>query len=196
MTVAVIKIVRVGTWAIVGTLALLGLVTAGAAVLVPAVIAAVAGGLLGWAMARYRSVRPSATLLGVLAYGSATAVGVLAIAGLAVLAGPGAIPAVCALAGALVWTHRRRSPHPTAAAAPVLPSGPSLTGLTNAQLAREWQTSYADLAVARDPWTLERVCARRRKQLDEIERRDPTGFHRWISSGYWVRGDSAPFLGG
>ena len=195
MTVAVIKIVRVGTWVIVGTLALLGLVTVGAAVLVPAVVAAVAGGLVGWAMARYRSVRPSATLLAVLAYAGATAVGVLAIAGLAVLAGPGAIPAVCALAGALVWTRRRRSPHPTTTA-PALPDGPSLTGLTNAQLARQWQTSYADLAAARDPWTLERVCTLRRRQLDEIERRDPTGFHRWISSGYWVRGDSAPFLGG
>jgi hypothetical protein len=43
--------------------------------------------------------------------------------------------------------------------------------------------------------TLGRICAVRKQQLDEIERRDPTGFHRWISSGYWVRGDSAPFLG-
>jgi len=197
MTGAVIRIVRVGTWAVLGILAFLGVITAGPAVFVPAVVAAVAGGLVGWAMARHRTARPTATLAAVLGYGAAGAAGVLAIAGLAVLAGPGAIPAAFAIGCVLVWTHRRRSPRPAAAGSvPPATPGPSLTGLTNAQLARQWQTSYAELAIARDPATLDRVCALRRQQLDEIERRDPTGFHRWISSGYWVRGDSAPFLGG
>jgi hypothetical protein len=194
MTVPVIRIVRVGAWAIVGTLALLGLVTAGHTVVVPVVVAPVAGGLVGWALARYRSASLSQTCTAILGGAATAGVGVLAIAGLVLLMGPAAVLILPAFAGLLVWLHRQRSPRGEATT--VGPDGPPLSGLTNVQLARGWQTSYAELTKAADATALERICVLRRRQLDEIERRDPEGFHRWISTGYWVRGDSAPFLGG
>lgn len=45
-----------------------------------------------------------------------------------------------------------------------------------------------------DASELDRVSELRRRQLDEMERRDPVGFRRWVGSGTWVTGDSAPFL--
>ena len=103
-----------------------------------------------------------------------------------------AIVAILALVVPLVLTHRARQP-----ALPVAVEDLSVLGnLTNAQLAREWHSSYTALAMARDPRSLEMICGLRRRQLDEIERRAPGGFQRWIESGTWVRGDSAPFLGG
>ncbi len=103
------------------------------------------------------------------------------------------LPAAAALAVMLVWLRHRSAAR---AAPPRLPVDEApLRGLSNAQLSRAWKRSYAELAAARDAVTLARLCAVRRQQLDEIERRDPTGFGRWINSGYWVRGDSAPFLG-
>jgi hypothetical protein len=90
-------------------------------------------------------------------------------------------------------TRRKRGPRFTQAPA----STPAtLANLSNAQLAREWHSSYTALAAARDPRSLERICALRRCQLDEIERRTPGGLQRWVESGNGVRGDSAPFLGG
>jgi len=78
----------------------------------------------------------------------------------------------------------------------VAPAPSTLASLSDAQLAREWHTSYTALAAARDAGSLERICALRRCQLDEIERRTPGGLQRWAESGAWLRGDSAPFLGG
>jgi hypothetical protein len=194
MTAAVIGIVRVGTWMTVCALAVLGLITAGSAVVVPVIVTPVAGALVAWALARHRGETPSRTVAAI-AFGAAVAgVGVLAIAGLATVIGVATVPAAAALGGLLVWLHRgspRRSARPQAALAAEAP----LRSLSNTQLARAWQSSYADLTVAHDAVTLGRICSVRKQQLDEIERRDPTGFHRWISSGYWVRGDSAPFLG-
>jgi hypothetical protein len=188
MTPAVTTIVRVGTWALVGILAALGLITAGTAVVLPALVAAGVGVVVGWALAQQRSVW---TALGL---GAACGGGVLAIAGLAVLAGPATVVAAPAVVAPLLWTRRKRSAKVTAPAPKEERS--SLALLSNAQLAREWHASYAALAMARDPGSLELIYALRRRQLDEIERRAPGGFHRWISSGSWVRGDSAPFLGG
>jgi hypothetical protein len=188
MTPAVTTIVRVGTWTLIGILAALGLITTGVAVVVPAAIATGVGAVVGWALAQERSARVA------LGLGSACGAGVLAIAGLAILTGPATIVAAPAVVAPLLWTRRKcRLPDAEPAAAK---EGSSLATLSNAQLAREWHASYLALGMARDPGSLELICALRRRQLDEIERRAPSGFHRWISSGSWVRGDSAPFLGG
>jgi hypothetical protein len=189
MTPAVTTIVRVGTWALVGILAALGLITAGTAVVLPALVAGGVGVVVGWALAQQRSVW---TALGL---GAACGGGVLAIAGLAVLSGPATVIAAPAVVAPLVWTRRKRRAKVTGPA-PKEERSSSLALLSNAQLAREWHTSYTALAMARDPGSLELIYALRKRQLDEIERRAPSGFHRWISSGSWVRGDSAPFLGG
>jgi hypothetical protein len=197
MTPAVTTIVRVGTWALVGILAALGLITAGGAVVLPTLVAAGVGALVGWALAHERSA------LVALGLGAACGVGVLAIAGLAVVTGPATVIAAPAVVAPLLWTRRRRASKACEAAAAdqrsslsSVSSLSSLSSLSNAQLAREWHTSYTALKTARDPKSLELICALRRRQLDEIERRAPGGFDRWISSGTWVRGDSAPFLGG
>ncbi|HEY0813313.1 MAG TPA: hypothetical protein VGE11_08510 [Pseudonocardia sp.] len=193
MTPAVIGIVRVGTWMISCALAVLGLVSAGFAVVVPGLVASFIGGVIGWALARHRGLGASRGWATASFYAVTTAVVILAAVGLVSLLGPVAIPAAAALGGLLLWLHRRRAER---AAAPQQGSEEApLRGLSNVQLARAWRTSYNDLVAARDALTLSRVCSLRRRQLDEIERRDPTGFHRWINSGYWVRGDSAPFLG-
>jgi hypothetical protein len=189
MTPAVTAIVRVGTWILIGTLAALGLVITGASLIVPAGVAAGVGVAVGWAVAGQRSSAWAA--VGV---GAACGMAVLAIAGLAALAGPATFVAAPALVAPLLWTRRKHAKPAVGQAA--LPVQSSLATLSNAQLAREWRTSYTALVAARDPRSLELICALRRHQLDEIERRAPGGFHRWIESGSWVRGDSAPFLGG
>jgi hypothetical protein len=196
MSPAVIKIVRVGTWTLIGILAVLGLLTAGTAVVLPALVATGVGAVVGWALASRHSVWMAAGLA------CACGAGVLAIAGLAVLAGPATVVAAPAVIAPLLWTSRthtrtRTRTRTRAAAAPVAAQAPSsLANLSNAQLAREWHASYNALAMARDLPSMELICALRRRQLDEIERRAPGDFQRWISSGSWVRGDSAPFLGG
>jgi hypothetical protein len=141
---------------------------------------------VGWSLAGKRSVWVALSL------GAAGGAGVLAIAGLALLVGPATFVAAPALVAPLVWTHRTRPPAEQA----VVEDQSALEHLSNAQLAREWHASYTALAMARDPRSLELICSLRRRQLDEIERRAPGGFQRWIESGTWVRGDSAPFLGG
>lgn len=185
MTPAVTAIVRVGTWTIIGALAALGLITAGAAIVVPAAVAAVIGAVVAWSLTGKRSVWVA------LGLGAAGGAGVLAIAGLALLVGPATFLAAPALVVPLVWT-----PRPRPSAAQGVEDRSALENLSNAQLAREWHASYTALAMARDPRSLELICGLRRRQLDEIERRAPGGFQRWIESGTWVRGDSAPFLGG
>jgi hypothetical protein len=193
MTPAVTRIVRVGTWTIVCALAILGLITAGFAVLLPGLVATMVGGVVASSLARQRGAASSKTWIAGLGWGVGAGVGVLAVAGLVVVIGPGMIPAAAALGVPLVWAHRR--PLKSVAAQEAEDDAAPLRRLSNLQLARAWQTSYGRLAVAPDAAALDRLCALRKQQLDEIERRDPTGFHRWISSGYWVRGDSAPFLG-
>jgi hypothetical protein len=188
MTPAVTAIVRVGTWTLIGTLAALGLISVGAALVVPAGVAAGIGAVVGWAVAGQRT--PS---LVAAAAAAACGTAVLAIAGLAVLAGPATFFVAPAVVLPLVLTRRKRGVVQAQAQAPA-PS--TLSNLSNAQLAREWHTSYTALAAARDPGSLERICALRKCQLDEIERRAPGGLQRWVESGAWVRGDSAPFLGG
>ncbi len=188
MTPAVTTVVRVGTWTFVGLLAALGLITAGAALALPTAVVASVGAVVGWALVRERRAWAALRL------GAAGGAGVLALAGLALLTGAATLLAAPAIVAVLVWTRRMRSPQtaqPTA-----VEERSSLAQLSNAQLAREWHASYTALARARDPGSLEMICTLRRRQLDEIERRAPGGFHRWISSGSWVRGDSAPFLGG
>jgi hypothetical protein len=186
MTPDVTAIVRVGTWTLIGTLAALGLISTGTGIVVPAGVAAGIGAVVGWAVAGERTPSLVATCAA-----AACGTGVLAIAGLAVLAGPATFVAAPAVVLPLMLTRRKRR----VAQAPA-PAASTLASLSNAQLAREWHTSYTALTAARDPGSLERICALRKCQLDEIERRTPGGLQRWAESGAWLRGDSAPFLGG
>ena len=80
----------------------------------------------------------------------------------------------------LLLTRRKRG-----VMQPPAPAPSTLADLSDAQLARDWHTSYTALAAARDAGSLERICALRRCQLDEIERRTPGGLQRWAESGAW-----------
>lgn len=167
-------------WSTGGVLALMGVALDGPGVLVVGVAAAAIAG----AVARgrgFRAARLRALAAGVVA---------LAVCGLVAVAGIVAVPVVLLAAGiALVARHVRPAEAP--------PAGPGeLAQLTPAELAREWRISYLRLGQARDPLTLATVVQLRARQLDEIERRDPAGYRRWVGSGNWVRCDSVPFLSG
>src|SRR3954469_2116692 len=103
MTPAVTAIVRVGTWTLIGTLAALGLISTGTAIVVPAGVAAGIGAVVGWAVAGERTPRRAA-LVAAAACGTA----VLAIAGLAVIAGPATFVAAPAVVAPLLLTRRER----------------------------------------------------------------------------------------
>src|SRR6185312_4570743 len=123
MTPAVTAIVRVGTWTLIGTLAALGLISTGAAIAVPAGVAAGIGAVVGWAVAGQRT--PSSVAVGAAA---ACGTAVLAIAGLAVPATFAAAPAVVL---PLLPTRRKRGVMQAPAPAPS-----TIADLSDAQLAR------------------------------------------------------------
>jgi hypothetical protein len=65
------------------------------------------------------------------------------------------------------------------------PFDPGLVrSLTDTELHQAWHTSTAALHEAqhrRDTWAQARLAAARRAYLDELERRDPEGFRRWLA---------------
>ncbi len=108
-------------------------------------------------------------------------------------AGPLVLAGLVVTGGYLTRLWRRsadgasgREPEPTRA--------DTLTELSDAELGRAWRRSHAGLRRARDGAQLDRLYAVRRRQLDEMERRHPQGFRRWLHDGGSVSGSSAPFL--
>lgn len=126
-----------------------------------------------------------------------TAGALLVVAGLAALAG-GLIAVLvgAAVAGAVVGTRLRRSragqgrterPAPVRHL-PVRPEGPTLLmppvdGLSTRALGDEWLRSTVLLTARLDPVVRRAIVARREAVLDELERRDPGGFARWLAAG-------------
>lgn len=121
----------------------------------------------------------------------------LVLAGLAALAG-GLVAVLAAALGAgsvLAVRLRRSGGRPDAAVAPApvrpvpVPSeGPTLLvppvrGLPTRALGDEWLRSTVLLAARLDPVVRRAIVARREAVLDELERRDPTGFARWLADG-------------
>lgn len=80
--------------------------------------------------------------------------------------------------------------HPAPATLPPLPS------LSVEALGREWLRMSAALAAVVDPGAREQIVRRRQEELDELERRDPVGFARWLSAGATVDSDPAQYLRG
>lgn len=72
---------------------------------------------------------------------------------------------------------------------------PPVRILTSRSLGEEWLRTTALLDAAPDPLTREAVAARRAAVLDELERRDPEGFARWLADGAGRGGNPAEFLG-
>jgi hypothetical protein len=149
----------------------------------------------------------------------------LVLSGTSVLAG-GAAAAVVAGAAAVValvvWVARTPkegpaapAPGPTAfgnVAEPVAPLRPAelrrpparlrpaeqppVSALTTEELGREWLEGTAALGGRLDPATRTAIVRRRQEALDELERRDPEGFLRWLATGPALDRDPAAFVRG
>ncbi|WNV76278.1 hypothetical protein [Geodermatophilus sp. DSM 44513] len=138
--------------------------------------------------------------------GTAAVVALLALSGAVVLGGAVLtllLAGTAVLAGTVTWLVRaRRAPATSAPAAAGRPSSPRpVSALATAELGREWTRTTAALTGRLDAATRAAIVARREATLDELERRDPEGFARWIAAlplassdpgGELRHGDPAP----
>jgi MFS family permease len=135
---------------------------------------------------------------------AATVAAALVLAGLVVLLGGAlAVPlaAGAGVAALLLHLRRRRRSRPAAATPFPGPAGriavarPVQT-LSTGALGREWLLSSAALGVLLDAGVRQAVVHRREELLDELERRDPAGFARWMAAGPLPGSDPADYLHG
>jgi hypothetical protein len=143
--------------------------------------------------------------------------GLFVLAGIAVLAGGGLAVLVvgAAFAGWLVRAALRGRPtEPPPPAAPATaagnrvdvdhraPSGPVGAGrlpvsmLSTSALGHEWLTTTAAMAGPLEPAARQFLISRREEILDELERRDPEGFARWLAVGPTRGNDPAEYVRG
>jgi hypothetical protein len=214
----VVALFGAGLVAVVGGLALRG------PGLVAVAVAGALAACLGWGTARESTAsnRRSNTEAAVLA--AAWTVGVLLVlSGTSVLAG-GVTAAVLAGAAAILaiglWIARTPKDDATTAApasahgnrvAPVAPMRPAelrrpsvprpadlppVGALSTEELGREWLEGTTALAGRLEPAVRTAIVRRRQDALDELERRDPDGFLRWLTTGPVLDRDPAPFVRG
>jgi hypothetical protein len=204
--------------AVVGGLALDGSAVFGLVVVTGLVGAAWAGG--AWEESRAGEV---ALVAGARA-AARTAGGLLVVCGAAVLVGTTVTLLAGALLAVAAVVLRRPDPGraaPAGAPHPDEPEGPVVLSplhppaptfrigsagsaravlppvriLSSRALGEEWLRTTALLAAAPEPLTREAVAARRASVLDELERRDPEGFARWLAQGTDRGSNPAEFLG-
>lgn len=122
-----------------------------------------------------------------------------ALTGVVVLLGPLAAAGVVALAVVTVvlgWRRHRHQQPDSPAPSPVLPeeSTTELATLSVEQLCTAWQRSYWLLKKI-PPGTDHRdIVAARGSVLDELERRDPDGFVRWLDTEPRPVSNPRPYL--
>jgi hypothetical protein len=137
----------------------------------------------------------------------------LVVVGLLAELGPVAL-LLCLLLAAGGWPLRRRPavpaprvrarlrrPAPGPPALETIPPDPlpgphAVPGLDTATLCWVWRVSYARLARCRWPGEREHLALLRRACLDELERRDPRAFARWLSTARAAADPGRFFLGG
>ncbi|WP_029430991.1 hypothetical protein [Blastococcus sp. URHD0036] len=73
-------------------------------------------------------------------------------------------------------------------------SGGPLAALRIEALAQEWVSTSAALGLTLDPRSRAAIVRRREAVLDELERRDPAGFARWLAAGPLSATDPARYL--
>ena len=152
-----------------------------------------------------------------------TAGGMLVLCGAALLVGTAATLVVGALLAAAAVALRRPDPSRAVPAGTPLPDEPEspvvlsslhppaptfrigsavsartvlppVRILGNRALGEEWLRTTALLDGSPEPLTREAVAARRASVLDELERRDPEGFARWLAHGTDRASNPAEFL--
>jgi hypothetical protein len=205
-----------GLIAVVGGLALRGpeVVAVGVAGVLAACMAA---GIARESPAGYRR---RSTLEAAASAGASTVGALLLVAGIAAMAG-GSVAAltvaavfVVVLVVQLVRGRSRAARRTTADGSPVayLPSAerpartdaraeparllPPVSTSSTAELGREWIRTAAVLAGRLDPVVRESLVARREEALDELERRDPAGFARWLAAGPTLTSDPSGYVKG
>jgi hypothetical protein len=135
----------------------------------------------------------------------------LVVSGLSFVAG-GVVAALVSVAVAaavlVVWLPRLRRRWPARAAAvegvavgpaPVVDpftALPPVAVLSTSALGREWLRTTTALADGLQPAARAALVQRRQEALDELERRDPDGFARWLSAGADRGSDPAQFVRG
>jgi hypothetical protein len=73
---------------------------------------------------------------------------------------------------------------------------PPVSGLPTWALGREWVRTTNALAGGLQPAAREAIVRRRQETLDELERRDPLGFARWLAAGPVPGSDPAQYVRG
>jgi hypothetical protein len=73
---------------------------------------------------------------------------------------------------------------------------PPVSALPTDALGREWLRTSAALAGRLEPAARSSIVRRRQAALDELERRDPDGFARWLAAGPAPGSDPARYVGG
>lgn len=147
--------------------------------------------------------------------GAAAVAACLVLAGLVAILGAGAVLVIpLLLIGPGVWAWRHRGPWRTAGTS--AGSGPGLAPQAAPLLAQQRATAAVPMIVAdtastralcaawcRTFWLLRDLppgpaCAQvlriREGLLDELERRDPVGFHRWLATGARAGSDPGRYL--
>ena len=133
-----------------------------------------------------------------------------ALAGVATPAAGGLLHLLGPAAGTLLiatlaagWLPLRRAPA-TPPARPAPPADdvhlqdahllPLARGWSDARLCWEWRHSHTRLQQAPTTAAMTRVAEQRRVYLDELARRDPTGYTAWITAGALAASDPTPYL--
>jgi hypothetical protein len=192
-----------------GVLAAVG----GLALRAPGVVAVgVAGLLAGLTAAAIAHDTPARTLRATVEAGALATAGtvgvLLVVSGAATLLGGPVTVGLLATAVLAVLLRGGRRPESAGAAARRPAAVPTLTlvvdpadalpvtSLSTAALGREWLRTTAALAGGLDASARRAVVERRGATLDELERRDPLGFVRWISEGPLPGSDPAEYVRG
>lgn len=158
------------------------------------------------AIARESSDEGGRSTVGAAAQGAAWTVAVLlGLAGTAGLAG-GVMAALLAgtalMGGAALWLVRAARAERGKAAAPQ-GAGPvdrlatelrPVPAMSTRALGEEWVRTSAVLAGRLDPAARAALVHRRQQALDELERRDPEGFSRWLVGGPVPGSDPADYV--
>lgn len=76
------------------------------------------------------------------------------------------------------------------------PASSPLSALTTAALGQEWLRTTTALGGGLTPADREALVRRREETLDELERRDPVGFARWLADGPVAGSDPAAYVRG
>lgn len=197
-----------------GALAVVGGLALGGPGLIGVGLAAGLAGCTGAGIAREAPARSKGSALEAAVWASGCTGGlVLVLAGLSTVAG-GAVAAVVVLVALTVvavrWgrAQRGRTASARSGTAEVLrlPVAPPHTGptgdsrmlpvgaLSTRALGEEWLRTTAALAGRLSPAARASLVGRREEALDELERRDPDGFGRWLLAG--PASDPADFVRG